>query len=95
MLKSFAKTISVLMAAAAIVGGATVLSGATEKTSVTVPITSGKGDRLDIRAVGPDCSKQAWPYYEASCVKDRREATSQAKPARIVTADRVSANVKR
>ena len=59
------------------------------------PLTSGKGDRLDIRAVGPDCSKQAWPYYEASCVKDRREAMSQAKPARIVTADRVSVTVKR
>jgi hypothetical protein len=95
MAKSFSKTISVLVAAAAIVGGATVLSGASEKTSVTVPITSGKGDRLDIRAIGPDCSKQAWPYYEASCVKDRREATSQAKPARIVTADRVSATIKR
>jgi hypothetical protein len=95
MLKRFAKTISVLVAAAAIVGGATVLSRATEKTSVTVPITSGKGDRLDIRAIGPDCSKQAWPYYEASCVKDRREAKSQAKPARIVTADRVSVTVKR
>ena len=95
MLKRFAKTISVLVAAGAIVGGATVLSRATEKTSVTVLLTSGKGDRLDIRAVGPDCSKQAWPYYEASCVKDRRETKSQAKPARIVTADRVPVTVNR
>jgi hypothetical protein len=95
MLTNFARTISVLVAAAAIVGGATVLSRATEKTAVTIPLASGKGDRLDIRATGPDCSKQAWPYYEASCVKDRREAKSQAKPARIVTVDRVSPTIKR
>ncbi len=90
---SVAKTFSVLIAAAVIVGGATALSGASEKTSVTVVIS--KADRLDARFTGLDCSQQAWPYYEASCVKDRREATSQAKPARIVTADRVPATVKR
>ena len=90
---SVAKTFSVLIAAAVIIGGATALSGASEKTSVTVVIS--KADRLDARFTGLDCSQQAWPYYEASCVKDRREATSQAKPARIVTADRVPATVKR
>jgi hypothetical protein len=95
MLKSVSKTISVLVAAAAIVGGATVLSRATETASVTVHLTSGKSDRLGIRTAGPDCSKQAWPYYEAGCVKDRREATSQAKPARIVTADRLAPIVDR
>ena len=95
MLKSVSKTIAVLVAAAAIGGGATVLSGATETASVTVPLTSGKSDRLDIRAAGPDCSKQAWPYYEAGCVKDRRETTSQVKPARVVTADRLVPTIKR
>ena len=90
---SVAKTFSVLIAAAVIVGGATALSGASEKTPVTVVIS--KTDRLDARFTGLDCSQQAWPYYEASCVKDRREATSQAKPARIVNADRVPATVKR
>ena len=84
-----------LVAAAAIVGGATVLSGASEKASVTLPLHSVKGDRLDLRTTGPDCSQQAWPYYEASCVKDRRHAMGQAKAARIVTADRVAATVKR
>jgi hypothetical protein len=82
-----------LVAAAAIVGAATVFSGASETTSVTVPINNGKGDRLDIRAVGPNCSQQAWPYYEAHCVKDSRQAMSQAKAARIVTPDRVTVSV--
>ena len=95
MLKNFSRTMSVIVAAAAIVGGATVLSGASETASATVPFNSGKGDRLDIRATGPQCSEKAWPYYEAGCVKDRRQAQGQAKAARIVTADRVSATVKR
>jgi hypothetical protein len=77
-----------LAAAAAIVGAATVFSGASE--TVTVPISHGKGDRLDARAVGPNCSQQAWPYYEAHCVKDSRQAMSQARAARIITADRVT-----
>jgi hypothetical protein len=81
---------AILLAAAAIVGGATAFSGASEKVSVTVPIQRTKGDRLDIRAAGRDCSQLAWPYYEATCVKDRRQAMSQAKDARIVTADRLT-----
>jgi hypothetical protein len=88
------KGFGVLLAAAAIVGGATALSGASETASVTVPIQSSvqstKSDRLDIRAVGRDCSQLAWPYYEANCVKDRRQAMSQARDVRIVTADRPS-----
>jgi hypothetical protein len=91
VLKGFSRTFAVLAAAAGIIGAATVLSGASEKTSVTVSLKTGKGDRLDIRAVGPGCSRQAWPYYEAACVKDRRHAASQARPVRIVTADRLPA----
>jgi hypothetical protein len=93
-MKSLSKAIAVLLAAAGIVGGATALSGASETMSVTVPIQSTvqstKGDRLDTRATGRDCSRLAWPYYEASCVKDRRQAMSQARETRIVTADRLA-----
>jgi hypothetical protein len=87
MFKIVAKTLSVLFAAATIVGSATVLSGASEPASVSAKL--GKGDRLDIRAVGPKCSEQAWPYYEASCVK------GSAKTVRIVTANKISTTVSR
>jgi hypothetical protein len=91
MLTSFTRTISALAIVAAIAGAMTVLHGANESVSANAPLNSGKGDRLDIRAVGPQCSEQAWPYYEARCVRDRRQAMSQAKPARVVTTDRVGA----
>lgn len=96
MLKSFPRMISALIAAAAIAGAMTVL-GAGERVSASAPLNAGKGDRLDMRAAGPKCSEQAWPYYEANCVKDRRQTMSQAKAVRIVTADRapVLASAKR
>ena len=55
----------------------------------SAPLHSGKGDRLDIRPIGAKCSEQAWPYFEATCLRDRRMAMGQAKPARVVTADRI------
>lgn len=87
MFKSVGKTLSVLFAAAAIVGGATVFSGASEPASATVKL--GKGDRLDIRTPAPKCSDQAWPYYDAACVK------GSARTVRIVTSDRLSRTVSR
>lgn len=52
-----------------------------------MPHVLAKGDRLDIR--GRDCSQQAWPNFEASCL---RVAGSSAqvpiRHARLVTADR-------
>ena len=88
MLKT-GRAISAIVAAAAIAGAMIVMPVSSEKVSANAPLNSGKGDRLDIRAAGPKCSEQAWPYYEASCVKDRRQAMSKARSSRIVTADRV------
>ena len=89
MLRNASRAISALFAAAIIAGGITVIHGASDKVAASSPLNSGKGDRLDIRTVGAKCSEQAWPYYEAACVKDRKQAMSEAKPARIVTTDRV------
>ena len=89
MLKSAYRTVSVLAAAALIAGALTVIPGTIEQVEASAPLNSGKGDRLDVRTVGPSCSQQAWPYYEAGCLKDRRQAMGQAKATRIVTADRL------
>jgi hypothetical protein len=89
MLKSVSRAVSAAAIAAAIAAAFTVFPAASDKVAASAPLNNGKGDRLDIRtAVGPDCSQQAWPYYEANCVKDRRQAMSQAKPVRVITADR-------
>jgi hypothetical protein len=79
---------SVLALAILIAGTATILPSLSDRVVASAPIHSGKGDRLDIRPLGAQCSEQAWPYFEANCLRDKRTSMGQAKPARIVTADR-------
>ena len=83
------RTLSAVVLAAVVAGGLTILPGTSDPVVASAPLNSGKGDRLDIRPLGAKCSQQAWPYFEAGCLRDRRMARGQAKPARIVTADRV------
>jgi hypothetical protein len=82
------RSISLLALAGLIAGAVTVMPGASDKVVASSPLNSGKGDRLDIRPIGAQCSEQAWPYFEAGCMRDRRVAMGQAKTVRIVTADR-------
>jgi hypothetical protein len=65
------------------------MPGTSDRVSASAPLNSGKGDRLDIRPLGTQCSEQAWPYFEASCLRDRRMALGRANEARIVTTDRL------
>jgi hypothetical protein len=51
-----------------------------------------KGDRADARPLGGQCSEHAWPYFEASCLRDTRNAFGQAHSFRVVTADRLAAD---
>ena len=87
-MRTLTRTLSALVAAASLAAAITLLPGASDKVSASAPLNSGKGDRLDVRAIGPACSEQAWPYFEATCTKDRRQPMSQAKAVRIVTPDR-------
>ena len=48
----------------------TILAGFNDKVVASAPIHSGKGDRLAIRPLGTQCSEQAWPYFEANCLRD-------------------------
>jgi hypothetical protein len=83
------KAVPAVFAAALIAAAITVIPGTSDEVEASPPVRVVKGDRLDIRPVGPACSQQAWPYYEASCVKGQ----PQAKAARVVTADRVSIDI--
>jgi hypothetical protein len=83
------RTLSAIAAAA--VGAALVMalpgfSPAVEAGTVD-PIV--KTDRLDSRPLGTDCTEQAWPYYGAGCLRDRSQATGQARVVRLVTTDRL------
>jgi len=50
-----------------------------------------KADRADTRPLAKDCSQQAWPYFEAACLRDTRNPQGQARNVRLVSADRLSA----
>jgi len=87
MTKKFGRSISAIALAASFAGAATILPSLSDKVVASAPIHGGKGDRLDIRPLGTQCSEQAWPYFEANCIRDRRAAMGQVKSPRIVTAD--------
>ena len=82
-------SISAIALAALVVSGLTVMPSSSEVVA-KAPIHSGKGDRLDYRPLGTQCSEQAWPNFEAGCMRDLRAAGGTAKQARIVSADRVN-----
>jgi hypothetical protein len=81
------KTLSAVAAAA--FGAAVVLAlpGFSPEVEARTPAPLVKSDRLDIRP-GADCSQQAWPYYQADCLRDRNGPNGPARTVRVVTTDR-------
>ncbi len=81
------KALSAIAVAAFIAAALTVLPGFAPQVEASTPQPLAKADRLDIHAVGKDCSQQAWPNFEASCLRSAGNKTV-VKEARLVTADR-------
>jgi hypothetical protein len=81
------KAFSAIAVAAFVATALTVLPGFAPQVEASVPQALAKGDRLDIRSVGPDCSQQAWPNFESSCLRVAGSRTV-IRAARLVTADR-------
>jgi len=63
------KALSAIAIVAFIAAALTLLPGFAPQVEAAVPVTLTKGDRLDIRPIGKDCSQQAWPRFEASCLR--------------------------
>jgi hypothetical protein len=82
------KALSAIAIAAFIAAALTVLPGFAPQVEASVPVALAKSDRLDIRAVGPNCSQQAWPNFEASCLRSAAARTATIREARLVTAER-------
>ena len=81
------KALSAIAVAAFIAAALTVLPGFAPQVEASVPQALAKADRLDIHPVGKDCSQQAWPNFEASCLRTLG-SKSMVREARLVTADR-------
>lgn len=80
------KAISAVAVAAFIAAALIVLPGFAPQVEASVPVALAKGDRLEIKQSGRDCSQQAWPNFEASCL--RAGGKANVREARLVTADR-------
>jgi hypothetical protein len=81
------KALSAIAIAAFVAAALTVLPGFAPQVEASVPAPLAKGDRLDIHQAGPNCSQQAWPNFEASCLRTAGSKIT-IREARLVTADR-------
>jgi hypothetical protein len=81
------KAISAVAVAAFVAAALTILPGFAPQVEASVPQALAKGDRLDIRPIGRNCSQQAWPNFEASCLRVAGKKT-MIREARLVTANR-------
>ena len=83
------KALSAIAVAAFVAAALAILPGFAPQVEASVPVALAKGDRLDIHLVGRDCSQQAWPNFEASCLRVAGSKTKiMIREARLVTADR-------
>jgi hypothetical protein len=64
------------------------LPGFSPVVEASAPAAVQKSDRLDYRPLGKACSQQAWPYYEAKCLRDRTQDAGQARTVRLVSVDK-------
>jgi hypothetical protein len=81
------KALAAIAIAACTAAALTLLPGFAPTVEASVPQALAKSDRLDIHSIGRDCSQQAWPRFEASCMR-RAGTKAGVREARLVTADR-------
>jgi hypothetical protein len=81
------KALTAIAVAGFVAASLSVLPGFAPQVEASVPQPLPKADRLDIRPVGRDCSEQAWPNFEASCLRAAGTKTV-VHQARLVTANR-------
>lgn len=81
------KALSAVVVAGFVAAALTILPGFAPKVEASTPAPLAKADRLDIRPIGRECSQQAWPNFEASCLRTSG-AKARVQEARLVTAPR-------
>ncbi|TAK50118.1 MAG: hypothetical protein EPO23_02580 [Xanthobacteraceae bacterium] len=81
------KALSAVAVAAILTACLTFLPAMTPKVEAGTPVAAAKADRLDIRPIGTNCSQQAWPRFEASCLRKAGNKTV-VREARMVFSDR-------
>ena len=83
------KAIYAVIAAAIVAGSFVATLSVSEQVEARGSTPGAKADRADIRPLGAKCSQNAWPYFEAACLRDTRNPFGETRPARIVSTDRL------
>jgi hypothetical protein len=82
------KTAYAIVAASIIAGSFLAALSLSAQVEARGSALGAKADRADARPLAQNCSQQAWPYFEAGCLRDARNAYGQAREVRIVLSDR-------
>jgi len=83
------KTPYAVIVAAFIAAAFVATMSVSEEVEARGSVPPMKADRADTRPLARDCSQNAWPYFEAACLRDSRNSFSQAREVRLISADRV------
>ena len=78
------KTIYAIAVAALVAACFVAFPSLSPQVEARAPALSGKSDRADTRPLAAECSQQAWPYFEASCLRDIRNPQGVAREVRLV-----------
>jgi hypothetical protein len=81
------KTVYAIAVAAIVAACFVAFPSLSYSVQASSPVPGAKGDRADMRPLGTECSQNAWPYFEAYCLRDTNRPLQQPHQARIV-ADR-------
>jgi hypothetical protein len=85
------KTFYAVIAAAVVAGAFVATMSISEEVEARGSVPGAKADRADTRPLAGDCSLNAWPYFEAACLRDTRNSFSQARQVRLISTDRSTA----
>ena len=83
------KTVYAIVVAAIVAGGFVTALSVADQVDARGSAPGIKADRADTRPLAGNCSQNAWPYFEANCLRDTRNTFGQAHEARIVSLDRL------
>ncbi len=78
------KTVYAIVAAAIIAACLVLAPSLSPQVEAGAPSATGKSDRADARPLAGECRKSAWPYMEASCLRDTRNPHGLAREVRFV-----------
>jgi hypothetical protein len=82
------KTVYAIVAAALIAAAFVAFPSLSPQVEARSVVQGAKADRADTRPLANQCSQYGWPYFEAACLRDTRNAYGEARRVRLVSSDR-------